>query len=112
MSPRVILVDDETERATSVREALEANGFDVVAVLETGAGLPHQAEQLSPDVIVVDMDNPDRDTIENMRRLTHEHHRPVVMFAQNPKTQAIHARAAGQAAASSSRGWLSKKPSA
>ena len=91
MSLRVILVDDERERAGLVREALEANGFEVAAVFGTGADLPRRVAELAADVIIVDIDSPDRDTLEDMRRVTFEHRRPVVMFAQDGNAETIRA---------------------
>ena len=95
MSLRVIVVDDEGDRAVAVKDALEANGFTVVAVFGTGAGLPIKVEELAADVIIVDIDSPDRDTLEDMRRVSFEQRRPVVMFAQDGKPETI--RAAVQA---------------
>lgn len=88
MSLRVILVDDEAERSALLAEALTAQGFAVVAVLGTGAGLPGRMAELAADVIIVDIDSPDRDILEDMRRVAFEQVRPVVMFAQdgNPET--------------------------
>ena len=91
MSLRVLLVDDERERAALVKEALEAEGVSVVAVLGAGAGLPKQVEMLEPDVIIADIDGPDRDILESMRQVTFEHRRPVVMFAQDGKAETIRA---------------------
>lgn len=91
MSLRVIVVDDERERADLVRQALEANGFTVVAVFGTGAGLHTKVEELTADVIIVDIDSPDRDTLEDMRRVSFEQRRPVVMFAQDGKPETIRA---------------------
>jgi response regulator NasT len=91
MSLRVILDDDETERAQSVREALEANGFTVLAAFGTGADLPEMVAKLAPDVIIADIDSPDRDILEDMRRVTQDHHRPVVMFAQDGGAETIRA---------------------
>jgi response regulator NasT len=91
MSLRVILVDDEPDRAKLVEEALEANGFEVVATLGTGSGLSRKVQDLAPDVIIVDIDSPDRDTLEDMRRVTFEHRRPVVMFAQDGGAEIIRA---------------------
>jgi len=95
MTLRVIVVDEERDRATSVKDALEASGFTVVAVLGNGAELPAKVEELAADVIIVDIDSPDRDTLEDMRRVTFEQRRPVVMFAQDGKPETI--RAAVQA---------------
>ena len=88
MSLRVILVDDERKRAELVKDALTASGFEVVAVLGTGADLPRRVSDLAADVIIADIDSPDRDTLEDMRQVIFDHGRPVVMFAQdgNPAT--------------------------
>ncbi|MBC7905518.1 MAG: ANTAR domain-containing protein [Rhodospirillaceae bacterium] len=91
MSLRVIVVDDESDRGQSVKDALEAEGFTVVAVFGTGAGLHSKVGELSADVIIVDMDSPDRDTLEDMRRVSLEQRRPVVMFAQDGKPETIRA---------------------
>lgn len=91
MSLRVILVDDEPLRAKLVKEALETSGFEVVAAFGTGAGLSRQVQDLAPDVIIVDIDSPDRDTLEDMRRVTFEQRRPVVMFAQDGNSDTIRA---------------------
>lgn len=91
MSLRVILVDDEPLRAGLVKEALESNGFEVTAVFGTGAGIAAQVERLDPDVIIVDTDSPDRDTLEDMRRVTFDHRRPVVMFSQDGNAEVIRA---------------------
>lgn len=91
MSLRVIVVDDEPERAASVGQALAAQGFTVVAVLGTGAGLNRAVAELAADVIIVDIDSPDRDILEDMRRVSLEQQRPVVMFAQDGKPETIRA---------------------
>lgn len=91
MSLRVIVVDDESDRALSVSQALEAEGFTVVAVFGTGAGLHTKVRELEADVIIVDIDSPDRDTLEDMRRVSLEQRRPVVMFAQDGKPETIRA---------------------
>lgn len=91
MSLRVIVVDDEADRAQSVRQALEGAGFIVVATFGTGADLPRKLAELAADVVIVDIDSPDRDTLEDMRRVTMEQRRPVVMFAQDGKPETIKA---------------------
>ena len=91
MALRVILVDDERARADRVAAALAADGIQVAAVLPSGADLPRRVGELAADVIVVDIDSPDRDTLEDMRRVTFEQGRAVVMFAQDGKAETIRA---------------------
>lgn len=91
MGLRVILVEDERERGMVVSEALRADGFEVVALLPTGSDLPRRVRELAAEVIVAAIDSPDRDTLEDMRRVTHEEHRPVVMFSQDGQAETIRA---------------------
>ena len=88
---RVVVMDDEVDRAQQVREALQANGAEVVAVLGSGPDLPERIEALAPDLLIVDIDNPDRDVLEGLRRLGQERNRPVVMFAQDGRAETIKA---------------------
>ena len=71
-----------------VQDAMTAQGFAVVAVLGSGAGLSTKLFDLAADVVVIDMDSPDRDILESMRQVGSETPRPIVMFSQdgNPET--------------------------
>ena len=91
MGLRVIVVDDERDRAAMVSTALGADGFVVVAVLGSGAGLAAKVAELEADVILVDIDSPDRDILEDMRQVGLQQNRPVVMFAQDGKPETIKA---------------------
>lgn len=99
MSVRVVLVDDDQARVEWVRPALEASGFTVATALSTGADLPRRVAELRPDVIIVDIDSPDRDILEGMREVTFHYGRPVVMFAQDGETETIRASIEAGAAA-------------
>jgi response regulator NasT len=70
---------------------LQAQAVDVVAVLGSGIGLLDQIERLAPDLLIVDIDNPDRDVLEGLRRVGQEQNRPVVMFAQDGRAETIKA---------------------
>lgn len=91
MTLRVIVVDEQADRAAMMRTALQAQGLEVVAVLGSGAGISGLVRDLKSDVIIVDIDSPDRDVLEDMRRVTHEQQRPVVMFAQDDNPETIRA---------------------
>jgi response regulator NasT len=88
---RVVVMDDQAERADLVSEALRADGVDVVAVLGSGTELLQQMQALAPDLLIVDIDSPDRDMLEGLRRVGQEQNRPVVMFAQDGRTDTIRA---------------------
>jgi len=90
-SLRVVVMDDDPDRARSVKEALEADGVEVVAVLGSGLDLLSRIGALAPDLLIADIDNPDRDMLEGLRRVGQECNRPVVMFAQDGRAETIRA---------------------
>ncbi|KEA64535.1 Response regulator NasT [Marinobacterium lacunae] len=77
----VMLVDDETERAAMVEQELQAQGYTVVCRLTTTAALRHHVERVQPDIVIIDMDSPDRDTLEHMSVVNQQNPRPIVFFA-------------------------------
>jgi response regulator NasT len=80
MTLRVLLVDENAERAGAVRASLIESGCVVVAVLPHPSDLIQQVRAAAADVIVCDIDDPSRDIIESMRVLNRDEPRPVVMF--------------------------------
>jgi len=88
---RVLVVDHNQERATIVERALEETGDCTV---ERAAGARHLPELLrvtNPDVLIVDLDLPDRDTIEQLRVATREVPRPIVMFVDESDAETMRA---------------------
>lgn len=66
MSLRVLVIDSDAERAAGVVYALTAAGYLVASVLETGTDLYAKVRELQPDVIIIDMESPDRDMLEHL----------------------------------------------
>ncbi len=83
MTLRVLLVDDNTGRAATLRSALEAAGYKVVAKVQTAVELMARVREIKPDVIIIDRDSPDRDTLEHLCMITRDDPRPIVMFTQD-----------------------------
>ncbi|WP_104205277.1 ANTAR domain-containing response regulator [Billgrantia saliphila] len=77
----ILLVDDEMVRAAMVEEALVAEGHCVICRLSSPSSLNQMVERHQPDVVIIDMESPDRDTLESMALLSRENPRPVVFFA-------------------------------
>ncbi len=84
-----MIVDESTERAAMVAEALRNAGYGVVAELSTCENLQARVLETHPDVIVIDMDSPDRDTLEHMCCLSRETPRPVVLFTHDDDNEKI-----------------------
>lgn len=77
-----MLVDDCLERAAMVERALAGHGFGVVSVLPSASGLLFQIEQHRPQVVMIDLESPDRDILESLAVLNRQLPTPVVMFAR------------------------------
>jgi response regulator NasT len=76
-------VDENPQRAVLVKSALVAAGYTVTAHLESTSGLQAQVREVAPDVIVIDRDSPDRDTLEHVCLVTRDDPRPVVLFTDD-----------------------------
>lgn len=79
----ILLVDSDPERARLVELGLK--DFAVVRRGTTlGAkSLLDQINHWQPDVIIIDCEAPDRDTIENLRTVARENPKPIVMFVED-----------------------------
>jgi response regulator NasT len=86
---RVLLVDERADRARDLASTLEAAGCQVVAQLVGAVDLHATLRAVQPDVVIVDMDSPDRDTLEDMQRITSEQPRPIVMFVDETDSESI-----------------------
>jgi response regulator NasT len=88
---RVLLVAERAERARDLASTLEQAGCQVVAQRVGAVDLHESLRAVAPDIVVVDMDSPDRDTLEEMQRITREQPRPIVMFVDETDNESIRA---------------------
>ena len=80
----VLLIDDNPTRAEIVEAGLAAAGYRLLARLEGTQDLIGRVRELEPDVVVVSIDSPSRDTIEDMRRTTDLMPRPIASVSLEP----------------------------
>jgi response regulator NasT len=88
---RILVVDHNAERAAVVRQALVDVGGYLVEVAPKAGDLLTLLRTAQPDVLIVDLDLPDRDTIEQLRVATRERPRPIVMFVDQSDATMMHA---------------------
>ncbi len=88
---RVLLIDDDAERAGAVKAGLEVTGCVVVAVAAEAGDLTLMVREAAADVIVCAIDDPGRDALESMRALNRDEPRPVVVFAARGEPDQIEA---------------------
>lgn len=78
----VLVIDEDRGRAALLEQALRDQGYAVLARLDNTDHLAHRVDELKPDMIIIDLESPDRDVLENMALLNESSPRPVVMFAE------------------------------
>lgn len=86
---RVLLVDQSLGRAGILERALLDAGHSVVGHVAATEDLQAAVQRVEPDVIIIDMDSPDRDTLEHMRSISTERPKPIVMFAEDGDSATI-----------------------
>ena len=79
----VAVIDPSRARAAIVEEGLRASGVDRVVVIPETGGLLERLARIDPDVIVIDLENPSRDLLEQMFHVSRLVERPVAMFVDN-----------------------------
>lgn len=89
MALKVIIIDQNPDRTAVLEQAMLDLGHKVVALLGANDDILTAVHQNKPDVILIDMALPDRDTLEAMRLITNEIPRPIVMFAEQSDSQTI-----------------------
>lgn len=96
---RVVLVDDDRERLALLERAMGTAGHQVVGKLDPSDDLIAAVDRLLPDIVLIDVDSPSRDTLESLGQISRDRPRPIVLFAQQSDPDTIRrAMAAGVSA--------------
>ena len=85
----ILLVDELPERSQVMQQLLQSKGHRIVARASKGDDLSALVNQFMPDVVIVDMDSPDRDTLEHMQSISSDRPRPIVMFTNDDDSETI-----------------------
>jgi DNA-binding NarL/FixJ family response regulator len=80
MSKTILIVDDYAPFRESARSLLDAEGFEVVGEAEDGAAALRIAEDLHPEVVLLDVMLPDIDGFEVAERLSRLDPAPAVIL--------------------------------
>lgn len=83
MSGSVLIVDDHAPFRRLARLLLQADGFDVVGEAPDGESGLAAAEQLHPDVVLLDVQLPGMDGFSVARRLRHLGRPPAVVLVSS-----------------------------
>jgi response regulator NasT len=90
-SPKIAIVDESPIRAAILEEGLREAGFTDVMRIGEMQNLLSRIYALDPDVIVIDLENPSRDVLEQMFQVSRAVRRPIAMFVDQSDAASIQA---------------------
>jgi response regulator NasT len=88
---RIALIDDNPVRAAILEEGLREAGHADITRLTTSPALLRDLSRLDPDMVIIDLGNPSRDSLEQMFQISRHVPRPVAMFVDQSDASMIEA---------------------
>ncbi len=77
---RILIADDESLRVMSLKGQLETIGHRVVAEASNGKEAVHLAQELKPDLAILDIKMPELDGIEAAKQIMTERPIPIILL--------------------------------
>ncbi len=90
-SLKIVIVDENPIRAAILEEGLREAGHVQVVRLDDTQHLLARVYAIDPDVILIDLENPSRDVLEQMFQVSRAVRRPVAMFVDQSDSASIEA---------------------
>ena len=90
-SLKIVIVDENPIRAAILEEGLRAAGYASVVRISEMHSLLARIYALDPDIIVIDLENPSRDILEQMFQVSRAVRRPIAMFVDQSDAASIQA---------------------
>jgi response regulator NasT len=80
---KIAVVESDPSRAREIIDALQQDGWNDVVVLGDVIGLARKLAALNPDLVLIDLANPSRDSLEQISAASDAQGRPVAMFVDH-----------------------------
>lgn len=90
-SLNVLVIDENRIRASVIEDGLRDAGYVRVTIIADMTGLARRITEIDPDVIVIDLENPNRDVLESMFQISRAVKRPIAMFVDRSDEASIEA---------------------
>jgi len=88
---KVLLFDDGSATTGALREAVCEAGCRIVGEISSPWALAESVQKLQPDAVLMDVDSPSRDVLEQICVSSRDEPRPIVMFTSDGSDTAIEA---------------------
>ena len=107
---KVLIVDDHPSFRSAARLLLEHEGFEVIGEAEDGASGLAATSELSPDLVLLDINLPDLDGFDVASRITLDHARAEGRPDLQPRPEGVRAARRALAAPTASSPRASCRP--
>ncbi|MFN3624016.1 MAG: ANTAR domain-containing response regulator [Hyphomicrobium sp.] len=87
----ILIIDENRLRAAVIEDGLRDAGYTNLTVVTDVVGIARKIAETAPDVIVIDLENPNRDMLESMFQLSRAVQRPIAMFVDRSDQASIEA---------------------
>jgi response regulator NasT len=87
----ILIIDENRLRASVIEAGLREAGYDNLTIVHDVTGIARRIADIQPEVIFIDLENPNRDMLENMFQLSRAVKRPIAMFVDRSDQAAIEA---------------------
>lgn len=87
----ILIIDENRLRAAVIEDGLRDAGYSKLTIIHDVVGIARRIADIAPDVIVIDLENPNRDVLESMFQLSRAVKRPIAMFVDRSDQEAIEA---------------------
>jgi len=85
----ILIIDENHARAAIIQEGLREAGHGNVRWLNETGNLLRRIADIDPDVIIIDLESPNRDVLEQMFQVSRLVKRPVAMFVDQSDSAAM-----------------------
>ncbi|MBD8067165.1 ANTAR domain-containing protein [Devosia sp. PTR5] len=87
----ILLIDDNAIRASIIEAGLREAGHTAVHIVTDIDEVASQIGMIAPDVVIIDLENPNRDVLEHFFALSRIIERPIAMFVDKSDPAEIEA---------------------
>lgn len=84
---KIAVVEVDRDRALMIVDSLRDSGDHDVSVIGDTTGLARRLAELGPDVVLIDVSDPSRDSLEELALASASTERPVAMFVDQSDSQ-------------------------
>ena len=87
----ILVIDDNAIRASIIEAGLLEAGHERVQVIVDIEDVAQKIGAIAPDVVIIDLENPNRDVLEHFFSLSRALKRPIAMFVDKADLSSIEA---------------------